>query len=469
MNNVAPTIVGMFLVLSLLAIPSRPSPIADFFHTKSKQDKCALLSAWTDLPARFIKGPAISAVEGISSWEFTDFKFRSYFGKSYWALSMEEKKQIADWLRSCFSDWRSTHLVEAFAAQPPEKWILAIQKAQPSAFSVPPGEHLPKITDRERLDRPTSERIIDWFSLGLRIVAREVTFSSRKAVVPVVYSVREKGPAYFAGLQPGDAVSFLKCGPWKFNFIDQDRIGVSYFPSYSSARQTNTDLPFAMRVPVHCTGELDALFSLAIPAGDGRKLAQFIGAQTDDDLQGAWISDKQSINAGRQVAHDDLRTRYDGLRRSAFAEVRKSPCSYDVSNPYDLRAMPAIVRELASLRASMGEGQENLLYWRDVVVTYCDEERNGRLPSFEAALNMISRGKLDPCAYDPKVDYSTMPEDPSKLDRRYSRTEYDQSIDFSYFLKKLSTQTQRQCFYEILRAQFTGKTWTPRYPASRSQ
>ena len=300
--------------------------------------------------------------------------------------------------------------------------------------------------------------VIEWAAVGLRVAVRDITLPVGQVLLPYVVSVQDKGPAFYAGVQPGDAVTFLGCGNWYHNFVDQRGSRWTYYQYHSASRHAG--IPRGLKLPVQkfCRVGVSSTISVAVPQGDSRRLAKLVEMRTSGNNGGSWLVDKNAFGAGLQMARTDVNSRYQEMRQHALSELRKSPCSYDVSNPYDLEAMPPIIGEMVQLRTQLGLGEEFLPYWADVVRTYCDESRNGGpLPSFEVALIKISRGDLNPCAYDPHIDYSAAQENPNKLERRYSRTEYDTMVNFDYFLKRLATPAMQQCFFDLVRSRLTGK------------
>ncbi|SEQ37136.1 hypothetical protein [Nitrosomonas ureae] len=295
----------------------------------------------------------------------------------------------------------------------------------------------------------------EWSNVGLRIEIREVLLPIGPTRLPYVIAVQQDGPAFYAGVQPGDVVSFLKCGKWNINFIDNLSNSGTYFRNYTSVG--NQNFKDAYHVNSYCQTERGALISTVIPPGDARLTNELKVFRTAKPGSGAWLSDKNEIATNLSNARASESNVHTELRNRAEAELRKSPCSYDVSNPYNLAAMPPIIREMSAAAAAAGRGEENLLFWRDVVQLLCDEERNGKLPSFESALFRMSWGRLDPCKYDPNVDYSNVPLDPDRRERRYSRTEYESVKDFDYMLKVLLNDDQRKCFNDLIRNPGAGK------------
>jgi hypothetical protein len=302
---------------------------------------------------------------------------------------------------------------------------------------------------------------VDWAILGLLIEVRQITFQDKTVALPYVVSVRDKGAAFFGGIYPGDVITFLKCGAWSYNFIDRQSHGVSHFPTYIGVGGDGTEDTHILSVANRCTRDRTTLITVATPESEKRTLRRFVELQASNG-GGEWLTDRTMIESESKNEKEELSARYNELRQRAFAELRSKPCSYDVSNPYDLKAMPPIIREFAEMKVRFAGTEEHLPYWRDVIVAYCDEERNGKLPSLETALLRITRGELDPCTYDPSRDYTVQPEDPDRLQRRYSRRDYNHEIGFEYYLKALATPVQRQCFFEIMRAKLLGKKFVPK-------
>lgn len=299
------------------------------------------------------------------------------------------------------------------------------------------------------LSRTSIAAAFNWSAVGLRVVIREVLLPVGPTQLPYVVAVQEDGPAFYAGIQPGDAVSFLKCGYWNLNFIDNIRNGGTYFPSYSEV--SRQEFSKYTDVDSLCKPDHEGLISVAIPSTDKRRLKKMISFRTDVKGAGKWLDTKAEITDLLGSALATKNKLYAELLSRAEKELLASPCSYDVSNPYDLAAMPPIIRDITA--ADKGNSNIDPVYWRDVVQLMCDEERRGKLPSFESALVRMSKGWLDPCEYDRNVDYSNVPLNPARRERRYSRTEYEALTDFEYMLVALLSGKQRKCFYDLVRPQ----------------
>jgi hypothetical protein len=291
----------------------------------------------------------------------------------------------------------------------------------------------------------------DWSAVGLRVAVREILLPIGPTRLPYVVAVQEGGPAFYAGVQPGDAVSFLKCGSWNLNFIENVRNGGAYFPSYSAVN--SQEFSEYTDVDSLCKPEREGLISVAIPSADKRRLKRMIEFRTDMKGTGKWLDTKAEVTDILGSARATKNKLHAELLGRAEKELLASPCSYDVSNPYDLTKMPPIIREITA--AEGGSGTIDPMYWRDVVQMMCDEERRGKLPSFESALVRMSKGWLNPCEYDGGVNYGNLPLNPERRERRYSRTEYESLTDFNYMLVALLNDTQRKCFYDLVRSALT--------------
>lgn len=301
---------------------------------------------------------------------------------------------------------------------------------------------------------------VEWPAIGLRITMREVSFDGHTAQLPYVEAVRENGPAYFAGLLPGDVVKVVNCGRSALDYLEaqvglgrdgRNRPTAQSAPGvYTSAGPPVRNERFALMPAQACAADRTALIQVMVPSGDQApaRQSQLRGAEGS----GAWLSDKVALVDLARQSRVRAEAHYKELRKRAFAELRNNPCRYDSGVAYDLKALPPIIGDIARARANLG-GEEDLPYWRDVVQGYCEDERSGPLPSFETAVFQIGRGAMDPCSYDPKIDYTQVVEDADTRSRRFSRLDYESVGSVAYFLGKLAKPGQRKCMLDLIRAQ----------------
>jgi hypothetical protein len=288
----------------------------------------------------------------------------------------------------------------------------------------------------------------EWETVGLRLSAREVVTQEGPRALPYVIAVQERGPAFFAGVEPGDVVSFIRCGNWTWNYIDNLRTGSKFYRTHSSVG--STELPgVTLEAKDRCSSpDLGGLISISRAENEARPSGEFLEFRTATATGGRWLTNKVEVVASVGAARTAQSNVLAQLHASAPTELRKSPCSYDVGNAYDTKSMPPIVQEIiAAARASGTEA--DVLFWRDAVWAYCSDEKNGSLPSFETAVYLMSTGALKPCSYDPSHDYRGHL-DYAKRVRPYSWTEYERMKDLGYMFARLD-ETQRACFYKAVR------------------
>jgi hypothetical protein len=299
---------------------------------------------------------------------------------------------------------------------------------------------------------------VDWPALGLRVVMREVQFADFSVPLPFVLAVRENGGAFYTGVQPGDAIVSLHCGQRGGDYVELQRPGNRAEAVYRGIGSAVKNESLIVEPAQYCAGGGMIRVTVAMPSAETRKLLYRLPPA---DEGGAWISDKQVAAQKLEAAQAAIEVAYRDARNRAFEELRANPCAHAGMSPHDTRSMPPVLRQLAVSRLRVGI-EADMSYWRDIVLVYCDESKNGKLPSFETAIYQIGRGALDPCTYDPKVDYTQIEENPEKRTRRYARWEYEDANSVRYFLGKLATPETRQCLIDLLRAQVTGKPFVPR-------
>ncbi len=289
----------------------------------------------------------------------------------------------------------------------------------------------------------------DWETIGLRISPREVVTPEGPRVLPYVVAVREQSPAFFAGVQPGDAVSFLRCGNWTWNFIDNLRNGTTYYRTHESVGATDAgmlDRRATARDACSRT-DLGGLISVSRLEGQAR-IRQFMEFRTASATAGRWLTSQATVVSAAASARSAQMSSLSELRARAATELRVSPCSYPVENAHDIPSMPPLIQEIVNAARAAGM-QEDVLFWRDVMWGYCSDEKNGPLPSFETAVYLMSTGHLKPCDYDPNVDYRfTL--DYDKRQRPISWNEYDRMKDLDYMFGRNDT-TQHECFFKAVR------------------
>lgn len=294
-----------------------------------------------------------------------------------------------------------------------------------------------------------SAATLDWTTIGLRVAIREVVTQEGPRRMPLVVAVQESGPAFHGGVQVGDAVAFLRCGSWTFNYIDRARTGTTYYRSYISVGTADLQ-PTTDERAVACSAELGGLISISRAPGDTRAIGQFMEIRTVSAGGGAWLHTKEKVASSQSDVRRGSADSLVKLRAQAATELRNRPCSYDVSNPYNLRAMPPVVQQVAATAAAAGI-KEDLTFWRDVIDVYCSDERSGKLPSFETAILLMIRGALKPCDYRNGVEYAAIEVDYDRRQRPFSRREYDYYKDLDYLFGTLPDEAQRACLFRAIR------------------
>jgi hypothetical protein len=268
--------------------------------------------------------------------------------------------------------------------------------------------------------------------------------------LPYVVAVQEQSPAYFAGVLPGDVISFIRCGRWTWNYIDRSPTGTTFYRSHAGVG--TADIPNVVENALrNCDPGLGGLLSVSTGPGETRQINEFIEFRTAAPGAGRWLTAKAEVVAtigAARAAQTDALTQ---LRARASSELRRSPCSYDVSNAYDLKAMPPLVQQMAAASRAAG-GEEDTMFWRDVVWTFCSDEQNGPLPSFETAVFLMSKGSLKPCDFDPKKNYAAIDLDYDRRQRTFSWNEYNSLMSLEYMFGRLLDDAQRACFYGVVRA-----------------
>jgi hypothetical protein len=288
----------------------------------------------------------------------------------------------------------------------------------------------------------------DWETVGVRVAPREVVTQEGPRMLPYVIAVQDQSPAFFAGVEPGDVISFLRCGRWTWNYIDNEPYGTTYYRTHSSVGATDTGNLRADTKQACSRFDLGGLISVSRPENAAKLPPEFLEFRTAAPKSGQWLTSKATVVS----AASDARVAQGGLladlHSRAATELRKSPCSYDVSNAYNTASMPPLIQQMVQAARSAG-GQEDVLFWRDAMWGYCSDEKNGPLPSFETAVWLMSTGHLKPCDFDPAKDYRfTL--DYEKRQRPISWNEYERMKDLDYMLRR-NDATQHECFFEAVR------------------
>jgi hypothetical protein len=162
----------------------------------------------------------------------------------------------------------------------------------------------------------------------------------------------------------------------------------------------------------------------------------------------------------------EARREFNARLRRAHLEMAAGGCKMTVATVTRIAA--ALLEELRPFAtiARMGVSDPSFEL-NDTRLAACDAEKHGPVPLFERTLEaMVDGRQLDPCAYDPAANYSALLDDPLYF-RFTSRFLYD-GTDFATVnygrLVEEGDPRARECFLGIIRAELTGRPWTPQAP-----
>ena len=290
----------------------------------------------------------------------------------------------------------------------------------------------------------------DWETVGVRVAPREVVTQEGPRVLPYVIAVQDQSPAFFAGVEPGDVISFLRCGRWTWNYIDNEATGTTYYRSHSSvgASDAGKPNPYVDTRQACSRFDLGGLISVSRLENAAKSPPEFLEFRTAAPKSGQWLTSKAMVASSATESRAAQGGLLADLHARAATELRKSPCSYDVSNAYNTASMPPLIQQIVKAAQSAGV-QEDVLFWRDAMWGYCSDEQNGPLPSFETAVWLMSTSHLKPCDFDAAKDYRfTL--DYEKRQRPISWNEYERMKDLDYMFRR-NDATQHACFFKAVR------------------
>lgn len=292
----------------------------------------------------------------------------------------------------------------------------------------------------------------DWDTVGVRVAPREVVTQEGPRVLPYVVAVQDQSPAFFAGVVPGDVISFLRCGRWTWNYIDDQPYGTTYYRSHSSVGASDArSLTQKADTRGACSrSDLGGLISVSRLESETKATQEFLEFRTAAPKAGQWLTSKAMVTSSASDSRAAQAGILADLHARAATELRNSPCAYDLDNAYDMASKPPLIQEMVKAARAAG-GQEDVLFWRDAMWGYCSDEKNGPLPSFETAVWLMSTGHLKPCDYDPSKDYR-FKLDYEKRQRPISWNEYERMKDLNYMFRT-NDAAQHACFFKAVRGQ----------------
>ncbi len=262
----------------------------------------------------------------------------------------------------------------------------------------------------------------------------------RGATLPRVVAVRQGGPAFKAGLQPGDVIteadnrSLARSPP---GFIDKIFAGMV---------RPGMTFQFSWEYPL----------SGGTPAQPGRGAASVaLEAPTDSP----WITTPLAHAANETWAGS--RTQLPGIADAQLAAKKR----FDDLYAQDVKAILANPCAKVDER-SLGEPLVALALAASLPLTdygfelaglghrACENQRNGSLPDFEATVIAMHWKHIDPCRYSPSTDY-TAELDKARL--RIGKGEYPTAATAAAF-------EGNPCFQAFVIARLTGRPFKPSPP-----
>jgi hypothetical protein len=271
-----------------------------------------------------------------------------------------------------------------------------------------------------------------------------------------VEAVQEKGPAWVAGMAPGDLI--FRVGSTSsvnarsiFNLASTryqrgSEMGVSVYYRYAGSGAPKCVSP----LPGTCTKEMTILMGdpgsgtwvAAVPVHDGPNESPWPGRRA---------------LPGFTESHESAKQQYTDLRKRDLQLVGSKGCK---TTPQEVEQMAGELKMAAAAAGLTGQGDQVIL--SNSRASACENAKGGGLSSFEGALYaMTDARRLNPCTYDPAADYSNVLNDPEYAQFQNARSYNSGAIRRLEIYLDRAAPAQRACFLDLIQATLTGRPWKP--------
>lgn len=286
--------------------------------------------------------------------------------------------------------------------------------------------------------------------MGLRVRNTSFVLNRQPLTLPVVTAVLEHGPAYEAGIVPGDII--YKIGRWPSLAAEGVRQTIAQYYRAEADMAVWVHYRYSGPGPPKCLSPVSNLCSLEATV----HLRQFPPArwiQTvpvhDGPNESPWAG-RRSIPgfAGSKV---DAEKTYQDLREKDLQFLSRNGCQ---TTDADLQRMVAALKR-ASVSAGMSDQGDEYVF-ANTRASACNNSRTGGLPPFEGALYAITDARrLDPCRLDRNADYSAVLNDPAYAQFQ-NRPSYDSAAlsRFQNYIRH-AEPAQKACFLDLIQAEIS--------------
>ena len=294
--------------------------------------------------------------------------------------------------------------------------------------------------------------------MGLRVRNTSLTLSPAGSLrerqpptLPIVTAVLEHGPAYEAGIVPGDII--YKIGRWPSLPVEGLRQTIAQYYRAEADMDVWLYYRFAGVGPPKCLGFTPGLCSLeatvhlrqfsssrwiqTVPVHDGPNVSPWGGRRSLPGFADAQVEAKNS---------------YHDLLKKDLEFLAGNGCQ---TTDADLQRMIAAVKNV-SVSAGLGDQGDDYLL-ANTRASACSNARTGGLPLFEGALYaMTDARRLDPCRFDRNADYSSVLNN-ADYAQFQNRPSYDDGAlrRFENYIGHRADQTQKACFLDLIQAEIS--------------
>ena len=269
--------------------------------------------------------------------------------------------------------------------------------------------------------------------------------------LPQITSVQEKGPAFYAGLTPGDVISALGYD----QLGDSNRLADSVKNRLQS-RYRGYDVWYFYNIN-----------NSPVPTVE----VTFVGFS--ETARGGWISEvpihtgkgkngRAKLKGSDKVDNGTLAevgAEFEKLYDATMLKIKNNPCQ--VSR--DELRMTETKLERLKATAELGQGHSSFVFrgrsidsLNHAAFAACQNARVGQLTETEQVVTAIVYGRLKPCTYN-------SPGDLDSVDERFklmtmTKSNYDDStlLSIRNYLNLSESPTDKACFVNLLKSFLTG-------------
>ena len=235
-----------------------------------------------------------------------------------------------------------------------------------------------------------------------------------------IVAIQRNGPAFAAGLKPGDVIGAA---------------GRDMYPAPDSLQSIVARTGAGSRVDLAIVG--DARGALAS--------IRHVSVGVANERAGEWIrTASEPALSNRPESLAEAARRHEAARAAALEAVQKgNPCS--VSDE-QLQRLASEAIDWA-VRANRSDNTLTVDL-RQAAMRACSAQRSGGLPAFEARIFAITGGTIQACGYNKNADYASIED---AVRRQTSLEDYDGLIEarIAHYLRRASSQ-EKACFLKIL-------------------